>query len=314
MNNKNIKIVFMGTPEFAVPVLKKLADVFNVVGVITQPDRPAGRDVASRAPAVKTAAQKLGCPVFQPEKLKDNKEILTDLKRLAPDVIAVAAYGKILPKEIINFPAHGCLNVHPSLLPSYRGASPIQTALLNGEKETGVSIILMDLGLDTGDILAQEKTQILPYENAGALHDRLAQIGADLLVSVIPEYLNDNVILKIQDETKATFCRIITKDEGKISWLNSAQMISNKIRAFTPWPEAFCLFGDKRLIISKAHVTPEEIDERAIGEVFVRGDEVCVKTGRDYLILDEVQLAGKNKMPAKAFMNGRKDFIGALLK
>ena len=314
MDNKSIKLVFMGTPEFATPILQKMADEFNVVGVITQPDKPSGRDFILQPSAIKQLAQRLNIPVFQPEKLRDNKEILRELETMQPDIIAVAAYGKILPREIINFPKHGCLNVHPSLLPKYRGASPIQAALLNGEKQTGVSIILMDLGLDTGDVLAQEVVLILPEDNAGSLHNKLSKMGADLLASVIPEYIRDNIVLKIQDETKASFCKIIDKDDGRIIWINSAQMINNKIRAFTPWPEAFCFFEDKRLIISKARILSEEIDQRQVGEVFKNGEDIYIKTGRDYLALDEVQLEGKNKMPIEAFVNGHKNFIGSILK
>ncbi|MFH0815080.1 MAG: methionyl-tRNA formyltransferase [Candidatus Falkowbacteria bacterium] len=314
MDNKSIKIVFMGTPEFAAPILQKLATEFNVAAVITQPDKPFGRDFILQPSPIKNLAQQLNIPVFQPEKLRDNKEILRELEKIQPDIIAVAAYGKILPREIINLPKHGCLNVHPSLLPKYRGASPIQAALLNGEKQTGASIILMDLGLDTGDILAQEIAAILPEDDAGSMHDKLSKLGADLLVSVIPEYVKDNVVLKIQDETKASFCKIIDKDDGRIAWINSAQMINNKIRAFTPWPAAFCFFDDKRLVINKARVVPEEIDKRQTGEVFKNGDDICVKTGRDYLVLDEVQLEGKNKMPIEAFANGQKNFIGSTLK
>ncbi|MBI5254190.1 methionyl-tRNA formyltransferase [Candidatus Falkowbacteria bacterium] len=314
MDNKSIKIVFMGTPEFAAPILEKLAIEFNVAAVITQPDKPFGRDFILQPSAIKQLAQRLNIPVFQPEKLRDNKEFLHELNKLQPDIIAVAAYGKILPREIINLPKHGCLNVHPSLLSKYRGASPIQAALLNGDKQTGVSIILMDLGLDTGDILAQETAAILPEDDAGSLHDKLSKLGADLLVAVIPEYVRDNVVLKIQDETKASFCKTLNKDDGCITWINSAQMINNKIRAFTPWPTAFCLFDEKRLVISKARVLPEEIDQKQTGEVFRNGEDICVKTGRDYLVLDEVQLEGKNKMPIAAFVNGHKNFIGSVLK
>lgn len=314
MDNKSIKIVFMGTPEFALPILQKMAEEFNVVGVITQPDKPAGRDFILQPSPVKQFTQKLNIPIIQPEKLRGNDELIKDLEKMQPDIIVVAAYGKILPREIINFPKHGCLNVHPSLLPKYRGASPIQAALLNGEKQTGVSIILMDLGLDTGDILAQEIATILPEDDAGSLHDKLSKLGAELLVSVIPEYIRDNVVLKIQDETKASFCKIIDKDDGRITWINSAQMINNKIRAFSPWPAAFCFFDDKRLVISKARVLSEEIDKKQTGEVFKNGDDICVKTGRDYLALQEIQLEGKNKMPIAAFVNGQKNFIGSILK
>jgi methionyl-tRNA formyltransferase len=313
MSDKDIKIVFMGTPEFAVPILKKLTEAFNVVAAVTQPDKPAGRDMTLQSPAVKIFAQKAGIQVFQPDKLKDNIVFFDVLKKLAPDVIVVAAYGKILPKEIVNLAPHGCLNVHPSLLPMYRGASPIQAALLNGDKETGVSIILLDLGLDTGDILAQEKIQIKPEDNAGTMHDKLSALGAELLIKVIPEYLNDNVILKVQDETSATCCWTINKEEGKTAWINSAQMIHNRIRAFTPWPGAYCFWEGKRLMILSASVAKEDVDDYPVGRVFRRNGSIFVKTGRDYLELKDVQLEGKNKMSAADFVNGHKNFLNAIL-
>jgi len=315
MNHKNIKVIFMGTPDFAVPVLREMLENFNVVGVITQPDRAVGRQFDVQSPPVKMLAQQFNIPVFQPEILKENELLFNELKNLQPDVIAVAAYGKILPREIINLPPHGCLNVHPSFLPKYRGASPIQTALLNGEKEIGLSIMLMDLGLDTGDVLAQKKIEVMPEDDAGALHNKLAQIGAGLMVQVIPEYLKDNISLKIQDETQATFCKMIKKEDGKVYWMNSAAMIHNKIRAFSPWPGAFCFWDDKRLILNKAKIVQEKMDNYQVGQVFRAEDgEICVKTGRDYLVLEEVQLEGRKKVGIKNFVNGYPRFVGTVLR
>lgn len=240
-----LRIIFMGTPELAGASLEALLRVpaFEIVAVATQPDRPKGRELKLQPSPVKEIAVRAGLPVLQPEKARD-ENFLAELRWLQPDLIAVAAFGQILPKSILELPRCGCLNVHTSLLPKYRGAAPIQWAILNDEPETGVTIMKMDAGLDTGDILTQRATPIRPDDNAETLHDRLALIGAKLLVETIPDYATGKIQPRPQDSALATHAPKIKKTDGQIDWRLPATTIWNRLRAFTPWPGAFTfLFG-----------------------------------------------------------------------
>jgi methionyl-tRNA formyltransferase len=240
-----LRIIFMGTPELAAVSLKALLHepAFHVVAVATQPDRPKGRELKLQPSPVKQIATRAGLPVLQPEKARD-ENFITELRRLQPDLIAVAAFGQILPKSILELPRFGCLNVHTSLLPKYRGAAPIQWAILNNEPETGVTIMKMDAGLDTGDILTQQATPIRPDDNAETLHDRLAPIGAELLVQTIQDHVTGKIQPYPQDSALATHAPKIKKTDGQIDWRLPATTIWNRVRAFTPWPGAFTfLFG-----------------------------------------------------------------------
>ncbi len=240
-----LRIIFMGTPELAAVSLQALLHepAFHVVAVATQPDRPKGRELKLQPSPVKQIAMRAGLPVLQPEKARD-ENFIAELRRLEPDLIAVAAFGQILPKSILELPRFGCLNVHTSLLPKYRGAAPVQWAILNNEAETGVTIMKMDAGLDTGDILAQRATPIRPDDNAETLHDRLAHIGAELLVQTVQDYVTGKIQPHPQDSALATHVPKIKKTDGQIDWRLPATTIWNRVRAFTPWPGAFTfLFG-----------------------------------------------------------------------
>ncbi|HLN18540.1 MAG TPA: methionyl-tRNA formyltransferase, partial [Patescibacteria group bacterium] len=237
---------------------------------------------------------------------------------LKPDIIVVAAFGSILPKSILSIPKHGSLNVHASLLPKYRGPSPIQNALLRGEKETGVTIMLMDEGIDTGHILSQEKVGIKEDETLSELYARLADIGAKLLVNTIPRWISGEIKPVIQDNSQAIICELIEKSDGKVSWNESAQTIYNCFRAFTPWPGIFT-FWDKnglltRLKLNKISIANDNVKTHHLGEVFEKDGRVLVETGEGQIVLDEVQLEGKLNMDINSFINGNTDFIGSMLK
>src|SRR5277367_5405610 len=233
-----MKIVFMGTAELSCASLEKLAGTFSVIAVVTQPDKPKGREMKLQFSSVKILAEKLKLLVLQPAKARDEK-FISELRELKPDLIVVVAYGQILPQSILDLPKFGCVNVHTSLLPKYRGASPIQSAILNGETETGVTIMKMDAGLDTGEIISQARTPILPEDNSQTLHDRLAQVGADLLAETIPDYDAGKIPPKPQPAEGASYAAKIKKEDGKIDWNELAEKILNRLRAFTPWPGAF---------------------------------------------------------------------------
>lgn len=235
-----LRIIFMGTPELAAASLAALVrePAFQIVAVVTQPDRPKGRELKLQPSPVKELAVTAGLPVLQPAKARE-EQFIAGLGKLQPDLIAVAAFGQILPQPILDLPRWGCLNVHTSLLPKYRGAAPIQAALLNGDSETGVTIMKMDAGLDTGDILTQRATPIRDDDNAATLHDRLAQLGAELLVQTIPDYVAGKVQPRPQQHELATHVPKIKKEDGRIDWRQPARNIWNHIRAFTPWPGAF---------------------------------------------------------------------------
>lgn len=235
-----LRIVFMGTPDIACPTLQALASApeFSVVGVVVQPDKPKGRDLKLQPPPVKELALRLGLPVLQPERAR-NEAFIAQLRELRPDLIAVLAYGQILPQAILDVPPHGCLNVHTSLLPRWRGAAPIQWAILEGDAETGVTIMRMDAGLDTGGIVSTRSTPIAPDDNAQTLHDRLAVLGAELLEQTIPRYVTGELSPRPQPAEGVTYARKLTKGDGHLDWSQPARMLHNRVRAFTPWPGAF---------------------------------------------------------------------------
>src|SRR5277367_844174 len=235
-----MRIVFMGTAELSCASLEKLASDknFQIAAVVTQPDKPKGREMKLQFSLVKILAEKLKLPIFQPLKARDEK-FISELRELKPDLIVVVAYGQILPQSILDLPKFGCLNVHTSLLPKYRGAAPIQWAIADGETETGVTIMKMDAGLDTGEIISQMRTPILPEDNSQTLHDRLAQVGAELLIETIPDYVAGKILPKPQPTEGASYAVKIKKEDGKIDWNEPAEKILNRLRAFTPWPGAF---------------------------------------------------------------------------
>lgn len=312
-----IRVVFMGTPEFAAVMLDGLIDGgYNVVGVVTKPDKPAGRDQEPSASRVKEVALEHSLPIEQPERIDD--EAISKIVAWKPDLIVVAAYGKILPQSVLDIPGFGCINVHASLLPKWRGASPIQNALLAGETETGITIMLMDKGMDTGDIIAQEKTEISPDETKELLLLRLTGLGRDLLLKTIPLWVRRKIASQPQDGTQATLCQLIERNDGRIVWNDDAESIYNRYRALFPWPGIFAFWKkDDGLLRIKLHKISYQkqspTTEYQVGQVIEVGEKVGVLTGSGVIFLEEVQLEGKTRMPMEEFVRGNQDFIGSLL-
>jgi len=304
----NLKIVFMGTPEFAVPSLKRLLEEgYEIPLVITQPDKPAGRGRKVKPPPVKTFALEKGIHVYQPERLKGNEELEERLKELAPDLIVVVAYGKILPSWLLDVPKFGVLNVHASLLPKYRGASPIQSALLNGEEETGVTVMKVSERLDAGDILSQKKIKITESDNAETLSKKLSHEGALLLSETIPLYVSGKVKPVPQNESEATYCFQIRKEMGKIDWEKPAREIFNMVRAFTPWPSAYTFFRGKRVQLLKVFPVSEAGEP---GEVVKAGKELIVAAGEGALRIDSLKPEGKKSITGEDFVRGYRVKVG----
>lgn len=307
-----MRIVFMGSPDFAVPALERLTSSgHRVTAVYAQPDRPAGRGQATSAPPVKRAAEAHDIDVRQPLSLKEAGAIAS-LADLAPDVIVVAAYGLILPPEALAVPPFGCLNIHPSLLPRHRGPTPIPAAILSGDDCTGVSIMLMDQGVDSGPVLAQRRVEIAPQDTAGTLAAKLSQMGADLLVDTLPRWLSGSIVPQPQREADATHTRLISKADGEIDWGLPAYQIWRRVRAYNPWPGCYTTWKGKRLRINDALPMPGDRGEP--GQVLPLDDgEVAMQTGEGILMLLSVQLEGKKQMCADEFLRGQRDFIGSLL-
>ena len=319
-----LRIVFMGTPELAATSLEALlaAPGFDVVGVVTQPDRPKGRDLKLTPSPVKLIAQHAGKPVLQPAKARD-EAFIAHLGTLQPALIAVAAFGQILPTAILNMPRHGCLNVHTSLLPKYRGAAPIQAALLNGDPETGVTIMKMDVGLDTGDILTQRAISISAQDNAQTLHDRLAQLGAELLVETIQGYVAGRIQPRPQPTEGVSHVPKITKEQGRIHWQRTATEISNQIRAFTPWPGAFTFLGlvPTGVDPAKPATMLKVLEAQVVEEVgtpgeILRADKqgIVIGCARGALRIVVLQREGGRRMTAAEFLAGHPLQIGSQLR
>lgn len=302
-----LRIIFMGTPELAATSLAALLrePTFHIVAVVTQPDRPKGRDLKLHPSPVKELALKSNLPVLQPLKARD-EQFIAALRPLQPELVAVAAFGQILPKALLDLPRLGCLNVHTSLLPKYRGASPIQSAILNGETETGVTIMKMDVGLDTGDILTQRVTPIRAEDNAATLHDRLAQLGAELLVETIPAYAAGQIQPRPQRHELATHVAKIRKEDGRIDWSQPARAIWNRIRAFTPWPGAFTFLpGATQPVLLKlwqAEVSPQTGAPGAILAADKAG--ILIGCGEGSLRLTSLQREGGRRLTAGEFLAG----------
>ena len=300
------RVVFMGSPEFALPALEALNNAYNVVAVVTQPDRPAGRGRHPQPSAVKQLAVGLKIPILQPASLRKLSAV-TELAAYAPDLIIVAAYGQILPRSILEMPKFGCLNIHASLLPAWRGASPIQAAIANGDERTGVTIMLMDEGMDTGAILAQREVPIRSGTTAMELSDQLAHLGARTLIEILPAYLRGTLAAIPQDDSKKSFAPKLTKQDSLLDFRLPAQTLLNQIHAYQPWPGAVYQWGGKRLKILQAHVHPTfECDPS--GRFVMNGlPAICTSDG--LLVLDTVQPEGKKPMPGKAFLNGQPDWL-----
>ena len=301
-----LRLVFMGTPDFAVPSLRALLDGEDaVVGVCTQPDQPAGRGMALRPSPVKVCALEHQVPVFQPPKLRRVPAVLAQLTSWQPDLIVIAAYGKILPPPILDLPPHGCINVHASLLPKYRGAAPIQWAIADGETETGITVMQVSQQMDAGAILLQKATPITHSETGGSLHDKLAVLGAEALREALALFRQDKLVARPQDETQVSYAALIKKEDGRIDWSQDASSIERRIRAFHPWPSAFTTGQGKLLKIYSARLEQSPISPAAPGSVLASApNQLLIATGSGALALEEVQLAGKKRLPIAAFLKG----------
>ena len=312
-----MKVVFMGTPDFSVGTLEALVEAgYEITGVVTQPDKPKGRGKQMMPTPVKEAAEKHGLPVYQPRRVRD-AEAIEEIRKMEPDVIVVVAFGQIIPKEILDMPKYGCINVHASLLPAYRGAAPIQWAVMNGDEVSGVTFMKMDEGLDTGDMLTKVEVPLAADETGGSLFDKLAAAGAKLLVETLPKLEKGEVTPEKQPEISTTeYARMIKKEDGKIDWTKSAVEIERQIRAMSPWPSAFTKVNGKNLKIWDAKVIamfggdlfskiPGQNPTKSAGKVWVADETgLHVKTGDGILVIEELQLEGKKRMKAADFLRG----------
>jgi methionyl-tRNA formyltransferase len=295
------RVVFMGSPAFSVPSLLALAGGgYDIAGVVTQPDRPAGRGGKIAPPAVKEAALELGLALIQPAKLRET-DAMEQLRAWQPDVIVVVAFGQILRPDVLSLPQFGCLNVHGSLLPRWRGAAPIQAAILAGDEQTGATIMKMDPGIDTGPLLSQQAIPIRPDDTAGLLFERLSTLGADLLLEALPAYLARQILPQPQPEEGATYAPMLKKEDGRLDWALPARELARRVRAFNPWPGAFFEWQEGALKVLRAHPAEARAEP---GQQLVYEKLPAVGTGEGLLVLDEVQPPGKKPMPGKAFLAG----------
>jgi methionyl-tRNA formyltransferase len=307
-------MVFMGTPKFALPALDRMAaSQYEVVAVYTQADEPAGRGRTMVPSPVKVKALEHGLAVRQPALLKDSREV-QELAGLQPDAIVVAAYGQLLPQSVLEIPRFGCLNIHPSLLPRHRGPSPVAAAILAGDEVTGVSIMLMDRGMDTGPVLAQSEWPISADDTTETLTDRLAEVGAELLIETLPLWLAGRIAPQTQDNGRATYSRVVTKEDGRMDWYLPALELWHRVRAFQPWPGCYTTWEGKLLKIVQAVPLPGDGKAGRVTEIRgVPGVAVGVQTGDGLLGLLKVQLEGKRVMTADEFIRGQKGFAASLL-
>lgn len=304
MTTSPLRILFMGTPDFAAATLQALlTGPDKVVAVVTQPDRPKGRGKKLTPPPVKLLAGQAGIPVLQPTKIK-TQEFRDELLAYAPDVVVVTAYGRILPQALLELAPHGAINVHGSLLPAYRGAAPIQWAVINGDTETGVTIMQMDAGMDTGDILLTAALPLDDQETAGSLFPKLAALGGSTLLSALKLLKTGQLTAVPQDGEKATVAPMLKKEDGRIDWTTSARQIHCLIRGLDPWPSAYCFYTDKRLQLFAPEIVHQ--DSSAEPGTLLAADKrgLLIATGRDCLLVREVQPEGKKRMPVEAFLCG----------
>jgi len=297
-----LRVIFMGTPQFACPTLQRLIDRGDEIpAVVTQPDRPKGRGQKSVPPPVKELAERHGLPVLQPIKVRA-PEFIESVREMNPDVVVVVAFGQILPKALLEIPRYGCINIHASLLPRYRGAAPLNWCIINGETETGVTTMLMDVGLDTGDMLLKKATPIDPDEDTSSLHDRLSLIGADLLHETLDLLVQGKLVPEKQDDALSCYAPMLKKEDGLIDWTRDARTIRNLVRGMTPWPGAFTYLDGKLVKVYRARIGE---GEGAPGTVLDAGrDGIEVACGGGSLLLDELQLEGKKRLPVRDFLAG----------
>ena len=302
-------VVFMGTPEFALPALRALIARHEVTGVVTMPDRPAGRGRAPRPSPVKQLALEHDLPLLQPRSLRGD-EAFAALRRWRADVYIVAAFGQILPQRVLDIPPRGSLNIHASLLPRWRGAAPMQAAIRNGDQCSGISIMLMEAGLDSGPVLAQQAVPLARDETAQSLHDRLAELGAEMLLATLPDWLAGRIEAQKQDEALVTPAPQLRKQDGLIDWSLTAESIERQVRAYTPWPGSFTVWDGRQLKILEATVAT---GKAAPGRVVAHEAGIAIGSGAGLLLPLRLQLAGRNAQACDAFLRGQRDIIGAQL-
>ncbi len=312
--DKPARVVFMSASDFGIPAFKALLahPQYEVAGLVTQPDRPAGRGRKMSAPPIKRVALSADVPVLQPQRLRD-PEAIERVKELKADVIVVAAYGQWIPPEVYDAPPYRTLNIHPSLLPRHRGAAPAMSAILAGDQETGVTIILVGEEMDAGDILEQVRLPIAPEDTTGTLMDKLAELGAQTIVDVLPRWLNGEIQPTPQDHTQATWFRRVRKSQGLIDWTKPAEQIWREVRAYNPWPSAYTFYRGRRLVIHQAWPLTKWDGDAEPGEIQRLGNRIAVATGEGALLLDVVQLAGKRPVTAEDFARGQRALEGTKL-
>lgn len=298
-----MKIVFMGTPEFAVPSLEKIIETFGVECVFTQPDKPKGRGKKVAISAVKEVALKHNIKVMQPIKLKDDKEAIDYLKQLEPDFIIVVAFGQILTKEVLDIPKYGCINLHASLLPMYRGAAPLNWAIIKGEKKSGNTTMLMDVGLDTGDMLLKDEVDIPIDMTAGELHDILMERGADLLINTIKK-LKNNEVTRVKQTDETFYAKMLNKEIAKINWNNKAIDIHNLIRGLNPWPVAHTSYEDTPMKIYKSKVLKEDSNKEPGTILSISKEGIKVSTLEDVLLIEKIQFPNGKPLTVEQYING----------
>lgn len=301
-----MKVVFMGTPDFAVPSLQKLIDEkYYIAAVVTQPDRPKGRGKKIAPSPIKELAIKHNIPVFQPERVRTT-EFIETIRSIAPDLIIVIAFGQILPKEILDIPSYGCINVHGSLLPKYRGAAPIQWAIINGEKTTGVTTMFMDEGMDTGDMILKKEVTIESDDTAGNLHDKMSTAGAELLKETLDELIRGTLKREKQNEEEATYAPMLKKEMGLIDWSEDSDKIINLIRGLSPWPSAYTFYKDQMIKIWKAKNYDKVYKNGSIGEIMeiIKDKGLIVKTGNTSILIIEIQSPSGKRMTVEEYLRG----------
>lgn len=319
MEKSNIRLIFFGTSNFAVPILTRLVDSgFSPQLVMTQPDAPVGRKKILTPPPIKDAAARMGLPIFQPTSLKTDETALV-LEKISPDIFILAAYGKIVPRRILEIPRIGSLNVHPSLLPKFRGASPIHAVILSGETETGATIIQMDSEVDHGPIVAQEKFLLRGDETYLSLSSQLAELSAELLLDALPSYIEEKTVLRPQHHEKASFTGLIKPTEANIDWNRSATEIERMVRAYHLWPTAYSHWRKPgatiplRINILRSRVEDTDASPKHPGLISERSGKLCVETGKGSLLVERLQISGRNETDAAAFLRGHRDILGTVL-
>lgn len=310
-----MRIIFMGTPDFSVPTLEALvASEHEVVGVVTQPDKPKGRGKEIHMSPVKECALQHNIPVYQPVRARD-EAFVDEMRALNPDVMVVIAFGQILPKSLLELPKYGCVNIHASLLPKYRGAAPIQWAVINGDEETGITTMMMDVEMDTGDMLEKTVVKLDPEETGGSLFDRLSLLGGDLILSTLSKLEKGEITPVPQDHEKATYVKKISKSMGDIDWTMDAVSIERLVRGLNPWPSAFTRWNGKMLKIWEAKVLPDPDVKLPCGSVISASDEgLKIQTGAGVLCVTSLQLEGKKRMDTAAFLRGYQVAAGSMME